>query len=134
MDSGKKTFLYVMIAILAVVVIFLIGNNSLSKRNEEEQAEKIENVNKSDFDVMEQKIISLQKENDTLKQQLEDIQYLESKVTNATQAISSMKDVHNMYKEGRQEEALEKFKMISTAGFDDMALDYYKLLRDYITK
>lgn len=134
MESGKKTFLYVMIAILAAVVIFLIGNNSLSRKNEEAQNSKTEAVSKSDFDVMQEKIISLQKENDSLKQQLEDIQYLESRVTTASQAISSMKDVHTMYKEGKQNEALEKFKTISTSGFDDMALDYYRLLRDYLVK
>lgn len=112
--------------VLVIVLISLASENKLSKYQKEYAEGSL--ASQRQIELLEEKINMLSKENEALEAMLHQNQTLGSDLVTTQQAMSDMKDIFLLYKEGKVKEAKTQFERINTMGFDDNLVSYYELL------
>ncbi len=112
--------------VLVIVLMSCVSENKISEY-QKEYAEGSATFQKQ-IELLEEKINMLSKENEALEKMLHQNQSLGSELVTTQQAMSDMKDIFLLYKEGKVKDAKTQFERINTMGFDDNALSYYELL------
>ena len=131
----KKLFGYAIVMVVCVLIIVLMAclseNRLEGYENEYEQSIL---ASQKQVDLLEEKIVGLTNENLELKKQLEKTSGLESDLVTSQQALSDMKDIFEMYKDGDLSSAKKAYGKIEPIGFDDSTLAYFELLGELLKK
>ena len=131
----RKLFGYGIIMAVCVLIIVLIACLSENRIEVyEDEYEKSVLATQKQLDGLEEKIVELTNENFELKKQLEKINGLESDLVTTQQALSDMKDIFEIYKNGDLVGAKKAYEKIEPIGFDDSTLAYYELLGELLKK
>ncbi len=129
----KRVCVYGIIMLLCVVVIVVIGCLSQKKIDVQEiEYQNLITANQNSIRTLEEKIVTLEKENKDLKEQLSQSMMLQSDITTSNQALADLKEIYDTFKNGKEGQARATFKKIETMGFDDAALAYYEILKDML--
>lgn len=134
-ENYKKLYGYAIIMIVCVLIIVLVvalSDNRLKGYQTEYEEEMT--TGQKQIQMLEDQIVALSEENAELKKELAQSQKLGSDLVTAEQAMSDLKDIYQMYKSGKGEEAKALFDKIEPMGFDDATLDYYEVLKDLLNK
>lgn len=129
----KKIYGYAIIMVVCVIAIVLIA--CLSENRLEGYQTDYENtitINQKQIEGLEKELARISAENDELKKRAEETLTLQTELEQGQQAMSDMKEIYKLYKNGSRTEAKDKFSKIEPIGFDDMSLAYYELLKDYL--
>ena len=131
----KKLYGYAIIMIACVLVIVLIAALSENRLDGYKgEYEEAMTVGQKQIRMLEEEIVALTKENSELKRKIEKSQNISSELVTAQQAMSDLKDIYEIYKQGDAEDAKNRFEQIEPIGFDDLTLNYYEILKDVLNK
>ncbi len=129
----KKLYGYAIIMVVCVLVIVLVA--ALSENRIEGYQTEYENsltITQKQIQSLEEEISRLSKENSELQEKIDKNMSLGSDLITGQQALSDLKDIYELYKSGKADEAKEQLSKIEPIGFDDGTLMYYEILKDLL--
>lgn len=131
----KKVYGYGLIMMVCVILIVLVACLSETRLDtfQQEYESQITGHQKQ-VELLEKQIVELTEKNRELEEKLQKTAALESELETGNQALNDLIDIFDQYKDGNKAEAKEKFSKIEPIGFDDTALAYYQLLKDFLNK
>ena len=131
----RRILMYGLVMFICVIVIVVMAFLSQEKIDGHQlEYQKVITENQDNIRVLEEKILTLEKENKSLQKQLTDVMSMRSDEATQSQIMRDLLDIYEAYKSGDVEEAKKTFAKIEPMGFDDNALAYYELLKDYLEK
>ncbi len=131
----RRILMYGLVMFICVIVIVVMAFLSQEKIDGHQlEYQKVITENQDNIRVLEEKILTLEKENKSLQKQLTDVMSMRSDEATQSQIMRDLLDIYETYKSGDVEEAKKTFAKIEPMGFDDNALAYYELLKDYLEK
>lgn len=120
------------ICILAIFAVLALSQKTL--QNFQEQASQTSAAYLEQIEELEEKVADLEKDNKTLQELINQNIDFGSGLITSQQAMSDLKDIYELYKDGKKDQAKSAFERINTMGFDDNALSYYEILSDILNK
>lgn len=131
----KKVYGYGLIMVVCVILIVLVACLSETRLDtyQEEYESRITGHQKQ-VEILEKQIVELTEKNRELEEKLQKTAALESELETGNQALNDLIDIFDQYKDGDKTAAKDKFSKIEPIGFDDTALAYYRLLKDFLNK
>ncbi len=129
----KKLYGYAIIMVACVLVIVLMAALSENRlEGYQTEYEEAMTAGQKQIHMLEEEIVSLTKENSELKKEVEKYQSMGSDLVTGQQVMSDLKDIYEMYKSGKVQDAKKQFNKIEPMGFDDYTLAYYEVLKDLL--
>lgn len=131
----KKVYGYGLIMVVCVILIVLVACLSETRLDSfQEEYELQMTGSQKQIKLLEKQIVDLTEKNRELEEKLQKTATLEAELETGNQALNDLIDIYGQYKDGDKSAAKEKLSKIEPIGFDDTALAYYQLLKDFLNK
>lgn len=131
----KKVYGYGLIMVVCVILIVLVACLSETRLDSFQAEYELQMTgHQKQVELLEKQIVELTEKNRELEEKLQKTAALESELETGNQALNDLIDIFDQYKDGDKAAAKEKFSKIEPIGFDDTALAYYQLLKDFLNK
>lgn len=131
----KKVYGYGLIMVVCVILIVLVACLSETRLDSFRAEYELQMTgHQKQVEILEKQIVELTEKNRELEEKLQKTVALESELETGNQALNDLIDIFDLYRDGDKAAAKEKFSKIEPIGFDDTALAYYQLLKDFLNK
>ena len=131
----KKVYGYGLIMVVCVILIVLVACLSETRLDSFQKEYELQITgHQEQVELLEKQIVELTEKNRELEEKLQKTAALESELETGNQALNDLIDIFDQYKAGDKAAAKGKFSKIEPIGFDDTALAYYRLLKEFLNK
>ncbi len=131
----KRVLMYgltMLVCVALILVIAILSDNKID--GYETDYQNLVETSQNNIRILEEKNHQLEKENKDLKEKLEKSMTLESDVATLDQIFSDLREIFEMYRDGKVDAARKRFEKIEPMGFDDETLCYYEALKELMKK